>query len=129
MRQKVKEKSDESLSEDQCHHYWIIEIANGPKSKGVCKYCGETRHFLNAMPDFNTLKRSKNPLELPEMPVVLQDLISLSSSTSGISGSSSGFLLRFSVLKSGIAFRKCLVSPQYLQTPLLLGPLAISIIQ
>jgi len=73
MRQKVKEKAKSTVTEGQCHHYWIIEIANGPKSKGVCKYCGETRSFLNAVPDYNPMKRNKNPLDLPEMPEVALD--------------------------------------------------------
>ena len=46
MRQKVRVKEKareyEHMAKDKCYHYWIIEIANGPKSRGVCKYCGET---------------------------------------------------------------------------------------
>ena len=30
-----------------CHHYWLIEIAKGPKSRGRCKYCGVKREFTN----------------------------------------------------------------------------------
>ncbi len=30
-------------------HYWIIETPDGLTSKGVCKRCGETRTFPNAM--------------------------------------------------------------------------------
>ena len=30
-----------------CHHYWLIEIAKGPKSKGRCKHCGVKREFMN----------------------------------------------------------------------------------
>jgi hypothetical protein len=73
MRQKFKEKAKSPVAEEQCHHYWEIEIANGPKSQGVCKYCGETRYFLNAMPDYNPMKRNKSPLDLPEMPEVELD--------------------------------------------------------
>lgn len=73
MRHRVKEEIEDKATEDQCHHYWIIEIANGPKSRGVCKYCGETRDFLNAMPDFIGLKRKPNPLDLPRMPKVKLD--------------------------------------------------------
>lgn len=73
MRQKVKERIQNSVAQDRCNHYWIIEIANGPKSRGVCKYCGETRDFLNTMPDFNPMKRNKSPLDLPEMPGVELD--------------------------------------------------------
>jgi hypothetical protein len=73
MRHRVKEETEDKAAEDQCHHYWIIEIANGPKSRGVCKYCGETREFFNAMPDFNVLKRKPNPLDLPRMPKIKLD--------------------------------------------------------
>lgn len=70
MKQKVKERIKEKPAEEQCHHYWIIEVANGPTSRGECKYCGETREFLNAFPEFNPLKRNGNPLRLPKMPDV-----------------------------------------------------------
>jgi hypothetical protein len=70
MKQRVKESVQKKHSDDQCHHYWIIEIANGPKSRGECKYCGETRDFLNAFPGFNPMKRKDNPLKLPELPDV-----------------------------------------------------------
>jgi len=70
MNQKVKEKPEKHEAAEECHHHWIIEVANGPKSRGVCKYCGETREFFNAIPDFNPLKRNSNPLKLPEMPDV-----------------------------------------------------------
>ncbi len=32
-----------------CVHYWIIEPSNGPTSPGVCKFCGEIRHFVNSI--------------------------------------------------------------------------------
>ena len=73
MRQKVKEKASEYVAKDQCHHYWIIEIANGSKSRGVCQYCGETRDFLNTMPDFTVVKRNTHPLDLPELQEVELD--------------------------------------------------------
>ena len=28
-------------------HYWIIKTADGPKSMGRCKTCGERREFAN----------------------------------------------------------------------------------
>jgi hypothetical protein len=67
---KVKERNKDYVAGEPCRHYWIIEMANGPKSRGVCKYCGESRDFLNAMPDFTVPKRKTNPLDLPEMPEV-----------------------------------------------------------
>ena len=67
MKQKIKEKTIERPPENGCHHYWEIEVANGPTSIGKCKYCGETREFYNAFPDFNPLRRGTNPFELPKM--------------------------------------------------------------
>lgn len=73
MKQKVKEKHQKRPAAEECHHYWEIEIANGPKSLGECKYCGETREFLNAFPDYNPMKRNNNLLTLPELPGVEVD--------------------------------------------------------
>jgi hypothetical protein len=73
MKQKVKEKLVERPLENECHHYWVIEVANGPTSSGSCKYCGETREFYNAFPDVNPLRRGNNPLELPKMDKVKVD--------------------------------------------------------
>lgn len=75
MRQKFKvnEENRDNVAHDQCRHYWVIEVANGPKSRGVCQYCGESRDFLNSMPDFTVPKRKTNPLDLPEMPEVELD--------------------------------------------------------
>jgi hypothetical protein len=73
MKQKIKERAEEKQPENGCHHYWVIEVANGPKSRGVCKYCGETKEFLNAFPDFNPLRRNSNPMALPELPDVEVD--------------------------------------------------------
>ena len=30
-----------------CVHHWVIEAAEGAKSRGVCKHCGEIREFDN----------------------------------------------------------------------------------
>jgi len=38
-------------TETACHHYWIIELPNGPTSRGRCKYCGLEREFDNLGPD------------------------------------------------------------------------------
>ncbi|HUT67583.1 MAG TPA: hypothetical protein VMW86_03425 [Dehalococcoidales bacterium] len=73
MKQRVKERIEEKPAKEQCHHFWVIEVANGPASRGKCKYCGKTREFLNAFPDFNPLRRNGNPLKLPELPGVEMD--------------------------------------------------------
>lgn len=33
----------------QCVHYWIIEEATAPTSKGVCLACREVRQFKNSL--------------------------------------------------------------------------------
>ncbi len=73
MKQRLKERTEDKPPEDKCHHYWIIEVADGPESRGRCKYCGATKEFLNYFPDFNPLKRSNNPLSLPGLPDVEVD--------------------------------------------------------
>ena len=35
-------------NDNGCHHYWKIEAANGPQSKGVCKICGAEQEFQNS---------------------------------------------------------------------------------
>lgn len=66
MRQRVK-VVDNNTDEDQCQHFWVIEIANGPKSRGECKYCGEVKDFLNSIADLNDPRRKPNPLNFPRM--------------------------------------------------------------
>lgn len=34
-----------------CTHWWVIKFEEGESSLGVCKKCGETRRFLNAIPE------------------------------------------------------------------------------
>ena len=45
------------VTTETCVHHWLIETANGPTSLGVCRYCGETRHFENAI--FNSTFNTK----------------------------------------------------------------------
>ena len=73
MRQNVKEKEPDSIPQEQCHHYWVIEVANGPTSRGECKYCGETRDFFNSITEFTHPKRKANILDLPKLPKVKLD--------------------------------------------------------
>jgi len=35
----------------ECRHYWIIERAAGPVSKGVCALCNAEREFKNDLRD------------------------------------------------------------------------------
>ncbi|MBI2855993.1 MAG: hypothetical protein HYX93_04025 [Chloroflexi bacterium] len=32
---------------NECIHYWVIDVPDGPVSKGLCRLCGETRDFRN----------------------------------------------------------------------------------
>ncbi len=42
------EPTARSVNHSCCHH-WIIEVAIGPLSKGVCKQCGEEKLFRNQL--------------------------------------------------------------------------------
>ena len=65
MRHKVKDIAEEGLvAKDECHHYWLIESAEGPTSKGVCKFCGAEKEFSNSLQDFVVVKRPNRVLEL-----------------------------------------------------------------
>jgi hypothetical protein len=63
----VEEKPEETRDENACNHFWVIEIANGPRSRGKCKFCGEVKVFYNSITDINDPKRRNNPLKLPRM--------------------------------------------------------------
>jgi len=67
MRKQTKEKIVQKLENKECHHFWIIEEANGPSSFGTCKYCGERKEFLNAFPTFNPLKKNAAIFKLPKL--------------------------------------------------------------
>lgn len=53
MRSKVKVETTpaDTAVQDTCHHYWILEKANGPTSRGVCKFCGAVKEFDNRTSD------------------------------------------------------------------------------
>ena len=37
-------------SKPRCTHFWVIESPKGAASKGVCKYCGLIKEFMNEPP-------------------------------------------------------------------------------
>ncbi|MBM3133343.1 MAG: hypothetical protein FJZ95_09990 [Chloroflexi bacterium] len=41
------EERTESHPEVACIHHWLIDPPDGPTSKGTCKKCGATKHFVN----------------------------------------------------------------------------------
>ena len=73
MSGKVKEKVQVKTQKEPCRHYWVIEVANGPVSRGQCKICGVKKEFYNAFPEFNPLRKGANPFNLPKMPAVEVD--------------------------------------------------------
>lgn len=37
------------VQEQTCIHWWLIELSNGHTSPGTCKFCLETRDFVNSI--------------------------------------------------------------------------------
>lgn len=48
---KSKAILEEPVGRDKCRHYWVIESAKGPISRGVCKFCGMEKEFKNYLTD------------------------------------------------------------------------------
>ena len=69
MKQRIKteERLPENPAGEECSHFWTIEIANGPTSRGVCRICGEEKDFYNVIPDFSAQKKKGHPFDLPEI--------------------------------------------------------------
>ena len=71
---RVKKSGEESVVPESCPHYWLMETAVGRTSRGVCKWCGEEREFLNVLSEYTPpVTRDKNPLGLPDMKQVKFD--------------------------------------------------------
>ena len=72
MRNKLESKPEVKVQEpeanDECCHYWLIESANGPTSKGVCKFCGVEKEFHNSPPEYAFSKRRDEKIALPDTP-------------------------------------------------------------
>ena len=67
MKHRVKDILEWHVTQDTCQHYWMIESASGPISKGQCKFCGVEKEFMNSIPILTIVRERKNPLELPEL--------------------------------------------------------------
>ncbi len=67
-RRKINSTLVESLTKtkETCRHYWVIESARGPVSKGVCKFCGAQREFHNSWPYFPVGKTTEKAPEIAE---------------------------------------------------------------
>jgi hypothetical protein len=61
-----------------CSHYWFIEKATGPTSRGECKYCGTRKDFSNFIPDlrWDTGVFSKPESGLPVLDEVNKEAVS-----------------------------------------------------
>ena len=68
----IGEAADGQKPESACCHYWIIETANGPVSRGQCQNCHETKNFKNSVYDTDreeqevAAKVSNAPIAAPE---------------------------------------------------------------
>ncbi len=38
-------------AQPRCRHHWMLERADGPISRGVCRFCGAEREFRNYITD------------------------------------------------------------------------------
>ena len=47
MTRNRKEQNETRQEAPVCTHYWVIEAASGPTSRGVCKLCGAVKEFKN----------------------------------------------------------------------------------
>ena len=59
-----QEAIGEALGEQSvssCLHHWIIETANGPTSRGVCRNCHESKEFNNSIVDLDRDFRDLQP--------------------------------------------------------------------
>jgi hypothetical protein len=65
-RNDVKEK--QSAVQTACRHYWVIETADGPTSRGICKICGAEKEFYNSWSAYSYIgKEAQNVFNLPNM--------------------------------------------------------------
>ena len=50
-----------------CAHYWRIETAGGPISKGKCKLCGAEKEFSNSLTGSTSSSKENGIFYLPEL--------------------------------------------------------------
>ena len=67
MSYKLKEEPEKPVKENNCRHYWVIEDASGPTSRGVCKFCGAEKDFLNSWPDSRAKEQNNRVFEFPKL--------------------------------------------------------------
>jgi len=64
-RSNVKEKKSTEIK--SCRHYWDIEAASGPISRGICKICGEKKEFQNSWIASSYMGKDARVFDLPNM--------------------------------------------------------------
>ncbi len=61
----------DEAEQPRCQHFWVIEPAQGPESRGTCRTCGETRDFKNYVEGAawgdSRLASSTDPLKLADV--------------------------------------------------------------
>ena len=67
MRNRNNMKEQKSAVTTTCRHYWVIEAASGPTSRGVCKICGEKRVFHNSWTNSSYGGKDARIFDLPNM--------------------------------------------------------------
>jgi hypothetical protein len=67
MRNRNNVEEEKSAVKIECRHYWVIEAADGPVSRGVCKFCGEKKEFLNSWSDASYKGKDAKVFDLPDM--------------------------------------------------------------
>lgn len=73
MRTKVKDVPVKVVPKEGHYHHWVIESANGPTSKGMCKLCNAEKEFHNVVPVPEVVKKNSRLFDLPELPGVEVD--------------------------------------------------------
>jgi len=51
MATRHQEQHADGVAQQVCHHHWIVEDADGPVSRGLCKLCGARKDFSNYLSD------------------------------------------------------------------------------
>ncbi|MFC1931782.1 hypothetical protein ACFLXJ_06260 [Chloroflexota bacterium] len=74
MRHNSEKASSSPVKDRECTHYWIIETAGGPISRGVCKFCCEKREFNNSWFEVPLMSRSNRTAGLPDLIDVESDM-------------------------------------------------------
>ncbi len=67
IRQEPVQTAPEDAQVETCCHHWVIEPANGPISRGICRRCNEPREFRNSIVDVERDYYDAAPSDKPEL--------------------------------------------------------------